>query len=426
MGEWREYTLDDVCLKITDGAHQSPKSVDIGMSMVSVKDLTPFGLNIETARKISNVDYEMLVKQGCQPEVGDVLIAKDGNSALDTVCNIIEPVEVVLLSSVAILRPNTTLIDSRFLKYYFSSNRTIGYLKTNFISGAAIPRVVLRDFKKALIMLPDLETQESISDILQSLDDKIELNRKMNETLEEMARAIFKSWFVDFDPVHAKARGEKPAGMPDEIADLFPSEFVHSDQLNKPIPKGWEVKPISCLADLNSKSWTNKNAPKKIKYIDLANTKNGEISLVIEYLFPEAPSRARRVLSIGDTIIGTVRPGNRSFAYISDDGLTGSTGFAVMTPKQFDFKEFVFLALTQDSSIDYFAHLADGAAYPAVRPEVVANIEFVIPPENIVKAFSITTADLLVKIDLNRKQNIELSVIRDSLLPKLISGKIEV
>jgi type I restriction enzyme S subunit len=116
--------------------------------MASVKDLTRFGVDLREARKISVEDFERLVKQGCQPQVGDVLIAKDGNSALDTVCNIKQPLEAVLLSSVAILRPNFSVLDSDFLKFYLSSKDVVDYFKNNFISGAAIPRVVLR-FQKS-------------------------------------------------------------------------------------------------------------------------------------------------------------------------------------------------------------------------------------------------------------------------------------
>ena len=111
--------------------------------MASVKDMTRFGIDLSEARKISHNDFEMLVRQGCKPEIGDVLIAKDGNSALDTTCCVDKSLDAVLLSSVAILRPNPKTLDSHFLKHYLSSPDVIAYLKSNFISGAAIPRVVL-------------------------------------------------------------------------------------------------------------------------------------------------------------------------------------------------------------------------------------------------------------------------------------------
>ncbi|NLV24384.1 MAG: restriction endonuclease subunit S, partial [Deltaproteobacteria bacterium] len=283
--DWPIITLGEVCLKITDGAHNSPKSVAVGKPMASVKDLTRFGVDLSEARHISQQDYETLVRQGCRPEVGDVLIAKDGNSALDTVCNIKRPLDAVLLSSVAILRPDQNVVDSDFLKFFLSSKETIDYLKSNFISGAAIPRIVLKDFKKAKIKLPPLETQKDISAILNSVDDKIELNRQINQTLEQIAQAIFKSWFVDFEPVKAKIEAKQtltPAlsqregedivdraamraisgktdaeldQLPPEqrqqlaaTAALFPDELVESEL--GLIPKGWTVTTLTEMVQL--------------------------------------------------------------------------------------------------------------------------------------------------------------------------------
>src|SRR6266550_4307399 len=150
MARWRELTLEAVCSRITDGAHNSPPSVPTGRPMASVKDLTPFGIRLESCRHILDEDFEKLVRQGCQPVKGDVLIAKDGATALDTVCEIKRNDDVVLLSSVAILRPNPAIIDSGFLRHYLDSPTTRSYLKGSFISGAAIPRVVLKDLKRAV------------------------------------------------------------------------------------------------------------------------------------------------------------------------------------------------------------------------------------------------------------------------------------
>ena len=274
---WQIKSLDEVCTKITDGAHQSPKTVDSGKPMASVKDLTRFGVDLSEARKISIEDFERLVKQGCQPQVGDVLIAKDGNSALDTVCNIKQPLDAVLLSSVAILRPNLNVLDSDFLKYYLSSKDVVDYFKSNFISGAAIPRVVLRDFRKAQIHLPELKIQKRIAKILSTLDDKIHLNDQLNQTLESIAQAIFKSWFIDFEPVRAKIAAKQEGKDPEfaamcaisgktqteleqmakedfaelqATAALFPDELIESE-LGE-VPKGWELQQLKDIAKYSS------------------------------------------------------------------------------------------------------------------------------------------------------------------------------
>ncbi len=212
-------------------------------------------------------------------------------------------------------------------------------------------------------------------------------------------------------------------GLSDAIRQLFPSAFECTDQMSW-IPKGWSIGPISELATLNSESWTSKTAPNYIRYVDLANTKNGRINLVVPYEFSEAPSRARRVLRQGDTIVGTVRPGNRSFAYIYDDNLTGSTGFAVMRPKNNRFRAFVYLNLTRNEIIDLFAHLADGAAYPAIRPEVVAKLKCVLPPKKLLASFEMLTHPWLEYIGSKESQSNSLAELRDTLLPQLLSGEL--
>ncbi len=276
--------------------------------------------------------------------------------------------------------------------------------------------------KQLEVPLPCLAEQRAIARILGALDDKIELNRRMNATLEAMARALFKSWFVDFDPVHTKlalsgAEGAegRDTGLPAEIAGLFPDGFEESAVGEA--PAGWHLGMLNDFASLNPESWSRATRPALIRYVDLTNTKWGRIEAITEYAQQDAPSRAQRVLRPGDTIIGTVRPGNGSFAYVSEDGLTGSTGFAVLRPRKAQYQEFVYLAATTGDSIGMLAHLADGGAYPAVRPEIVASTQVVCPTDAILLVFARIRTSV---------QSRTLAALRDALLPKLISGAVRV
>jgi len=269
-------------------------------------------------------------------------------------------------------------------------------------------------------MLPPLPEQRAIAHILGSLDDKIELNRRMNETLEAMARALFKSWFVDFTPVRAKAEGRDP-GLPKPLADLFPARLDDEDK-----PEGWNVGTLSDFSSLNSEAWTRDTRPALINYVDLSNIKWGQIEAVATYAPHDAPSRAQRVLRQQDTIVGTVRPGNGSYAFISEDGLTGSTGFAVLRPLRDEYAEFVYFAATAAENIDALAHLADGGAYPAVRPEVVAATQVIKSGDEVIASFSRIVGPLLAKMAGNDRETRALAAIRDTLLPKLISGEMRV
>jgi len=152
---WKVFTLADLCKKITDGAHQSPKSVDrdTGLPMASSKDLTHYGVDFSSCRYISKEDFSVLLNNGCAPDIGDVLVAKDGSRCGETCCIYSSNVPVVLLSSVAILRLKS-LEYSTYINSLLSRPETIANLRENYVSGSAIPRIVLRDFKRYPVICP--------------------------------------------------------------------------------------------------------------------------------------------------------------------------------------------------------------------------------------------------------------------------------
>lgn len=311
--------------------------------------------------------------------------------------------------------------DFRYLFYQLIAARP--FLK-RLATGAAQQNLSGQLIRSMQLPFPPLKEQQAIAYILGTLDDKIELNRRMNQTLEAMARAIFKSWFVDFDPVRAKAAGQQPPGLAPHIAELFPNSFEYSEMGE--IPSGWAVGTLANFAMLNPESWSRRTVPEQIEYVELSTTKWGRIESTAKYLWKDAPSRAQRVLRPGDTIVGTVRPGNGSYALITEEGLTGSTGFAVLRPRRPEFQEFIYLAATAAENIKRLAHLADGGAYPAVRPEIVAATEVVWPTDPVIERFSKAVEPLISKIAANVRQSRTLAALRDILLPKLISGEVSV
>ncbi|MEH8150939.1 restriction endonuclease subunit S [Aeromonas veronii] len=321
------------------------------------------------------------------------------------------------------LTVDRTKADPRFVYYVFSGPTKQSEIIENGI-GSSVPGFNLGQLRKHSFRLPPLEEQAAIADLLDIFSNRIALLRETNATLEAIVQALFKSWFVNLDPVHARARGEEPAGLAPEVAALFPASFEESEL--GIVPKGWRVGTLADLSDLNPESWTSRTHPESVRYVDLANTKDNVIAEVTEFSFEEAPSRARRVLRDGDTIVGTVRPGNRSFAFISNASanLTGSTGFAVLRPRHDRNTEFVFLAATSDNSIDHLAHVADGGAYPAVRSEVVSGLSCVVPDGDVLCAFHEVAQPIFNKVAANHQQAQTLATLRDTLLPRLISGQL--
>jgi type I restriction enzyme S subunit len=336
--------------------------------------------------------------------------------------------EWVVSTGFAVLRPRKECIEPRYL-YACVYDRAFTQFLVRREKGAAYPAVLPEDIADAVIKLPPLPEQRAIAHLLGTLDDKIELNRRMSETLEAMARALFKAWFVDFEPVRAKMegrwqRGQSLPGLPAHLYDLFPDRLTDSE-LGE-IPEGWEVATLADFATLNPEVWTQETRPARINYVDLSNTKWGRIEAVTSHEATSAPSRAQRVLRPGDTIVGTVRPGNGSYALIFEHGLTGSTGFAVLRPRTAHYTEFVYLAATAPENIETLAHLADGAAYPAVRPQVIVATPVVRPPDEVLVWFSQATGPMLARISQSERESRTLAALRDALLPKLISGELRV
>ncbi len=311
--------------------------------------------------------------------------------------------------------------DPLFVYYYFRScegrNEILKYGSQVGTPGIGQPLESLRRF---CLPLPPMGMQKEISATLGALDDKIDLNRQINETLETMARAIFKDWFVDFGPTRAKMEGRKPYLSP-ELWALFPDRLDDEGR-----PEGWSFDTLSEYATLNPEAWSRATYPEKVEYVDLSGTKWGVIHSTEIHGRDTAPSRAQRVLRHSDTIVGTVRPGNGSFGLVGRDGLTGSTGFAVLRPTNPIARELVYLTATQPENIERLSHLADGGAYPAVRPELVLATPIVRSSQDVLHAFGSCVGPIIDTTLANLEENITLAKVRDLLLPKLMLGEISV
>ena len=447
--EWRTISLGEIC-KFSAGSAFKPEyqGQDFGdYPFIKVSDMNIVGneLFINNAQNYVNESHRAAMKAKLHP-AGATVFAKIG-VALTTNRRRLLIRPTIVDNNMMSATPMDGEVTSRFLYLLLTS------LDFNTISaGTALPYLNVSDLEKIEVSVPsDLNIQRVIERAVGALDDKIDLNRRINQTLEAMAQAIFKSWFVDFDPVKAKIaaieQGQDPlraamraiSGKTDAELDQMPRE--HHDELAATaalfpdameaselgeIPKGWAAGKLAELCQLNPESWSAKSLPNVVRYVDLANAKNGEIAEVQNMDGVDIPSRARRILRQGDTIVGTVRPGNRSFALVGEANLTGSTGFAVLRPHNPHWLEFVYLVATSEFNIERLTHLADGGAYPAVRPEVVIQEDVAIPTQEVAKAFHQHVQPLFAKIQANRGQALYLAQLRDTLLPKLLSGQLRI
>ena len=332
---------------------------------------------------------------------------------------------VTCASFARIVRIDPTLAHPPYVYWYLQHLYSLGEMEKHQVQHTGVARFQFTRFAASIeIPLPSFPEQQAIAHVVGTVDDKIELNRRMNATLESMARALFKSWFIDFDPVRAKVEGRDIDLPPHikEIAYLCPDSLVGSETGGR--PKGWNNGSLHDVAVLNPESWSEKQHPEHMSYIDLANTKWGYIRGMRALPWSDAPSRARRVLRRRDTIIGTVRPGNGSFALIDEDGLTGSTGFAVLRPREPVDRAVVWCAATSAENIARLTQIADGGAYPAVRPEEVMSMPIAVADCATREAFARFVDPLLDRVAVNKRECRHLSAVRDELLPVLVSGKL--
>lgn len=435
-----KYTLDELCYKITDGSHSSPKAEPDGKYMFSVKDMNNFGFNYENAKTISINDFEKLVKQGCKPEINDVLIAKDG-SVMKHIFSVKEDIDAVLLSSIAILKPKIDIINPQYFVYELLNPSMYNYILNNFKSGTGVPRIVLKDFKKIEITIPPLPIQKKIAHILSTLDDKIELNRKMNQTLESMASAIFKSWFVDFDPVHAKANCTdeaefeniaKELGISKEILDLFPSEFIESEI--GMIPKGWEVSKLGNILLLLESGSRPKGGIDPTLKDGFASIGAESINGIGNFNFQSTKyitseffnSLKRGIVSDYDVLV------YKDGAYIGKKAMFGN-GFPF---SNYAINEHVFILRSNDLANQFFLYflleqdklalLNTNSAQPGLNQESMKNYQIILPDIKIITAFEKIVKNLVDKILVNSMEIKTLEKTRDTLLPKLLSGEIDV
>lgn len=432
-----KYTLDELCYKITDGSHSSPKAKQDGKYMFSVKDMNDFGFNYENAKIISINDFEKLVKQGCKPEINDVLIAKDG-SVMKHIFAVKEDIDAVLLSSIAILKPKIDIIDPQYFVYELLNPSMYNYILNNFKSGTGVPRIVLKDFKKIEITIPPLSIQKKIAHILSTLDDKIELNRKMNQTLEDMAQTIFKSWFVDFDPVHAKANCTdeaefeniaKELGISKEILDLFPSEFIESEL--GMIPKGWKIINFKDLVEkyIDNRGKTPPLVENGIPLLEVRTLPNEMLSS--EYLTDKCVSDEiyntwfRTHLETDDILISTVGTiGLTSIVPPNSKFVIAQNVLGIRANEEFILKKFMFYLMKSKFFIDAINARLVTTVQSSIKRKDMETINIIIPDFSTQKEFVKIVTPIMEKMQSNEILNLEKT--RDTLLPKLLSGEIDV
>ena len=302
------------------------------------------------------------------------------------------------------LTVDATKADAMFLYYVFTSAEQQDYIRQNAIQ-TGVPHTNLGILSNTPLTLPPLAEQKAIAAVLGALDDKIELNRRMNATLEAMARALFQSWFVDFDPVRAKLDARPPAGLDPATAALFPDSF--QDSAAGHIPTGWDVGRLDDALFLQ-------------RGFDLPATERTHGKYPV--MAASGPNGCHDKFMVNGPGVTTGRSGvlGKVF-FIHGDFWPLNTSLWVKEFKRVS-PAYAFHLLR---GLDFEAFNA-GSAVPTLNRNHVHNLPVVIPPKNVVEAFDAQVLPLMKQQQANEDQSSTLATLRDTLLPKLLSGELSV
>ena len=390
--EWKSSTIGEACVLVTDGSHSSPKSTDTGEYMVSVKDFTPYGFDFSSCKKISSEDYAALKRNGCVPKVGDILVGKDGARYFEDIIIYDQPEHPALLSSIAILRCNPQEIVSEFLYYLMKTPSFKQDVRDNYGSGSAIPRIILKDFKRMPIQYPAIDEQEKICSLLSRIDGKIKVNIQINDNLYEMVNAYYTSLFKENDcemtTVGNYAERIYSGGTPmTSNAAYWNGTF------------GW----------FSSGETRNRFVISTEKTITQAGIDNSSTKLATKYDIVMASAgqgftRGQTSMLLIDTYV------NQSVIVIKSER---------------NILPYLFWNLA--NRYDELRAISDSSSIRgSLTTKMIAAFEIPLAKAQSLQAFADFAWSVIHQIENNLLENERLTALRDSLLPKLMSGEIDV
>jgi len=419
--------LDELCEQVVDCPHSTPVWMDTGVIVLRSSNIKNGRLDLSNPSYTDEFHYQERSRRATVL-AGDLVITRE--APMGEVCLIPENLKCCLGQRMVMLRPDQERCDGKYLLYALQSQRVQNEIRSHEGTGSTVSNLRIPVLKSLPIPTPDLANQKAIAHILGTLDDKIELNRKTNETLEAMAKALFKSWFVDFDPVRAKAEG-RSTGLPAEISDLFPDSFEDSE-LGE-IPTGWRVGTIASSVGevFDGPHATPKEADEGNVFLGIKNMTGSSLDLSDVKLIghDDWSQWTRRVEPKAADIVFTYEAALGLFAVIHH-GLKCCLGrrMALIRTKatngtpHFWFHQFIakpFQKVIEERSIH-------GATVNRTPLTEFPGYPILEPPENLRLAFDHTVSSLWARINAAANQTSSLTSLRDTLLPKLISGELRI
>jgi len=428
MGGSQVLVLGSACSKIGSGATpRGGKEAYRGGATSLIRSQNIYNEGFEHPGLVRIDDKQAAELGNVDVQVGDVLLNITGDSVAR--CCQVDPTVLParVNQHVAIIRTLPEILDARFLRYVLVSPALQARLMSLASAGATRSALTKGMLEALTITVPPVDEQRAIAHVLGTLDDKIALSRRTNRTLESLGRTLFKSWFVDFDPVRAKAEGRQPVGMGAETAKLFPHEFEEA-QLG-PIPKGWARSPLGAWVSAQSGGTPSKSHPSfwggDIPWISPKVMTSIHADEADDFVTPSAVGNGTRIAPRGSTLVMVRGMGLHQEVRVSQArwDVTFNQDVKALVPKAIEPSLLLFALL--DGQQELLGRVeSSGHGTGKLPSEILLGHPIAMPPPGIQKQLAAFFDALNDRIGAVRAESRTLTKLRDGLLPRLLSGQL--
>ena len=423
--EWEKTSLREAGVTLIDCDHRTPPAAEVGYPYIAIPQVKQGRIDLSDVRLISPEHFKDWTRKA-KPQHYDVVLSRRCNPG--ETAHVPEGLDCALGQNLVLLRADGTKLFPPFLRWLVRGPNWWEQVGTFINVGAVFDSLKCADIPNFRLPLPPLAEQKAIAHILGTLDDKIELNRRMNATLEAMARALFQSWFVDFDPVRAKLDGRQPPGLDKATAALFPAKFQESPL--GPIPHGWTVDTIKNRASNVQYGFTQSSSVNPVgpQFLRITDLRGGNIDWG-SVPFCEATEDEREKYRIidGDIFIARTGASTGDNIYVVEPPLSVFASYLVRI--QFASRGYGRVVGQFMRSSDYANHVAGalgGSAQPNASAQALVAANMAFPPSEIAEAYYRLFRPLDLRRAANEREARTLATLRDTLLPKLLSGELSV
>lgn len=427
--EWPTFSLENCLDALIDYRGKTPEKTTSGIPLITAKIIK--NGRIETPTEFIAADnYDEWMRRGI-PEPGDVVLTVE--APLGEVAQL-GPEKVALAQRVVTLRGKRNFLNSTYLLYWLQSEEAKEKLIAR-ASGTTVIGIKQSELRKIQLRVPPYEFQVAAAAILKNIDDRITLLRETNKTLESIAQAIFKSWFVDFDPVRAKMEGRQPEGMDEDTAALFPDSFEESEL--GLVPRGWHVATMSEVAEvIKGKSYSSKDlvVEHDTALVTLKSFLRGG-GFRMDGFKPYAGAyKPNQIVEAGDLIIAytdvtqAAELVGRPAIVVSVDEyrtLVASLDVGIVRPKTEKLgQHFLYEVLRTDSFLSHALAHTSGTTVLHLAKNAVSKYSFPCPSNGLIRTYETVSGALRKRQQLNNDEMRVIEALRDALLPRLISGRL--